>query len=73
MELRIEDHPTPIKELKRLVKLHRAYDHMNKGDLALEHNDVEAALQEYGAALPGPKPELAQWRPSHWLMLPMGN
>jgi len=50
MELRIEDHLTPIKELKRLVKLHRAYDHMNKGDLAIEHNDVEAALKEYGAA-----------------------
>jgi len=50
MELRIEDHPTPIKELKRLVKLHRAYDHMNKGDLAIEHNDVEGALKEYGAA-----------------------
>lgn len=50
MELRIEDHPTPIQELKRLVKLHRAYDHMNKGDLAIEHNDVEAALKEYGAA-----------------------
>lgn len=50
MDLRIEDHPEPIKELKRLVKLHRAYEHMNKGDLALEHNDVDAALTEYGAA-----------------------
>ncbi len=50
MELRIEDHPEPIKELKRLVKLHRAYDHMNKGDLALERDDVDGALSEYGAA-----------------------
>ena len=50
MELRIEDHPEPIKELKRLVKLHRAYEHMNKGDLAIEHNDVDGALTEYGAA-----------------------
>ncbi|MFQ5674735.1 MAG: DUF1028 domain-containing protein [bacterium] len=50
MDLRIEDHPTPINELKRLVKLHRAYGHMNKGDLAIEKNDVEAALKEYGAA-----------------------
>ena len=50
MELRIEDHPTPIQELKRLVRLHRAYQHMNKGDLAIEHNDVEGALREYGAA-----------------------
>ncbi|NIR51244.1 DUF1028 domain-containing protein [candidate division KSB1 bacterium] len=50
MELRIEDHPNPIQELKRLVRLHRAYEHMNKGDLAIERNDVEAALEEYGAA-----------------------
>lgn len=50
MELRIEDHATPIQELKRLVKLHRAYGHMNAGDLAIEHNDVDGALREYGAA-----------------------
>lgn len=50
MELRVEDHPNPVQELKRLVKLHRAYEHMNRGDLALEENDVERALQEYGAA-----------------------
>ncbi len=50
MELRIEDHPAPIKELKRLVKMHRAYDHMNSGDLAIEHNDVDGALREYAAA-----------------------
>lgn len=50
MDLRVEDHPTPVQELKRLVKLHRAYDHMNRGDLAIEQNDVEAALQEYKAA-----------------------
>ncbi|MFQ5866223.1 MAG: DUF1028 domain-containing protein, partial [bacterium] len=50
MDLRVEDHPNPVQELKRLVKLHRAYEHMNKGDLAIEHNDVEGALKEYGAA-----------------------
>lgn len=50
MNLRIEDHPHPVQELKRLVKLHRAYQHMNNGDLAVEHNDIEGALKEYGAA-----------------------
>ena len=50
MELRIEDHPEPLKELRRLVNIHRAYEHMNNGDLAVEHNDVDAALREYGAA-----------------------
>jgi uncharacterized Ntn-hydrolase superfamily protein len=56
LELRIEDHPTPIVELKRLLTVHRAYDHMNAGDLAVEHGDLDLAMAEYGAAaelLPG--------------------
>lgn len=50
MELRVEDHPNPVQELKRLVRVHRAYEHMNKGDLAVERGDVDTALREYGAA-----------------------
>ncbi|NUO82297.1 DUF1028 domain-containing protein [candidate division KSB1 bacterium] len=50
MELRVEDHPEPLKELRRLVHVHRAYQHMNAGDLAVEHNDMDQALAEYGAA-----------------------
>ena len=50
MELRVEDHPDPLNELRRLMQVHRAYDHMNRGDIAIEHNDVDAALREYGAA-----------------------
>jgi len=50
MDLRVEDHPEPVKELKRLVHVHKAYDHMNAGDLALEHGDTEAAKREYGTA-----------------------
>lgn len=50
IDLRVEDHPDPIEELKRLVKVHRAYEHMNKGDEYLAQEDVEAALKEYSAA-----------------------
>lgn len=50
MELRIEDHPEPLEELRRLIGVHRAYQRMNAGDLSLEHNDVDGALREYGAA-----------------------
>jgi uncharacterized Ntn-hydrolase superfamily protein len=56
LELRIEDAPDPITELKRLLTVHRAYDHMNAGDLAVEHGDLDLAMAEYGAAaelLPG--------------------
>jgi uncharacterized Ntn-hydrolase superfamily protein len=48
--LRVDDHPEPLKELRRLVALQRAYNHMNAGDLATEHNDNEGALREYAAA-----------------------
>ncbi len=50
MDLRVEDSSEPLKELRRIVSVHRAYEHMNNGDLAVEHNDIEAALKEYGAA-----------------------
>ncbi len=50
IDLRVEDHPDPIVELKRLVKVHRAYEHMNRGDEYLAQENVEAALKEYGAA-----------------------
>ncbi len=49
-DLRVEDHPEPVTELKRLVRLQRAYLHMNAGDAALEHGDFESAKAEYAAA-----------------------
>jgi uncharacterized Ntn-hydrolase superfamily protein len=50
IDLRVDDHKNPIQELERLLLVFRAYEHMNKGDLAIEHNDMEGALREYGAA-----------------------
>jgi uncharacterized Ntn-hydrolase superfamily protein len=50
MDLRVEDHPQPIRELRRLVGLHRAYQHMNRGDDLLGAGEVEDALHEYRAA-----------------------
>jgi uncharacterized Ntn-hydrolase superfamily protein len=49
-DLRVDDSPEPLKELRRLVTLQRAYNHMNAGDLAVEKKDNEGALREYGAA-----------------------
>jgi uncharacterized Ntn-hydrolase superfamily protein len=49
-DLRVDDHPQPLAELRRLVALQRAYNHMNAGDLAVEHKDHETALREYSAA-----------------------
>ncbi len=49
-DLRVDDSSEPLKELRRLVTLQRAYNHMNAGDLAVEKKDNEGALREYGAA-----------------------
>jgi len=50
-DLRVEDHPDPVGELKRLVRIQRAYNHMNAGDAAMEHSDFESATREYAAAV----------------------
>jgi uncharacterized Ntn-hydrolase superfamily protein len=49
-DLRVDDADYPLKELRRLVLLQRAYNHMNAGDAATEHKDNEGALREYAAA-----------------------
>ncbi|HKS41665.1 MAG TPA: DUF1028 domain-containing protein [Blastocatellia bacterium] len=49
-DLRVDDNAEPLKELRRLVNLQRAYNHMNAGDLAVERKENEKALEEYGAA-----------------------
>ena len=47
-DLRVDDNAEPIKELKRLLKIHRAYEHMNAGDVATEKGDMVLAEKEYG-------------------------
>lgn len=46
-DLRVDDHPAPLEELRRLTGLQRAYNHMNAGDKAMEHGDHPMALEEY--------------------------
>ena len=62
-DLRVDDSPEPLRELRRLVTLQRAYNHMNAGDLAVEHKDNAGALREYSAAeklVPG-NAEMIYW------------
>jgi uncharacterized Ntn-hydrolase superfamily protein len=49
-DLRIEDHPEPVKEMRRLLTLARAYNYMNEGDEQMTRGDVEAAVEAYGKA-----------------------
>ncbi|MAW96738.1 MULTISPECIES: DUF1028 domain-containing protein [unclassified Leeuwenhoekiella] len=50
INLRVDDHENPIEELDRLLKVARAYEYMNRGDLAVEAGDMPEALKQYGAA-----------------------
>ena len=49
-DLRVDDSAEPLGDLRRLVTLQRAYNHMNAGDLAVEQKDNERALVEYAEA-----------------------
>lgn len=64
IDLRIEDHPEPVKELRRLMVLNRAYNLMNAGDAAVTDGDMEKANALYAAAAemaPG-NHEMVFWR-----------
>ena len=50
IDIRVEDHPEPLEELNRLLKLRRAYEIMDKGDIAMEKGDEDLALKEFNSA-----------------------
>lgn len=62
-DLRVEDHPEPIAELRRLVQLQRAYHFMNRGDEMAGQARWNEALDEYrkGAELAPDIEELPYW------------
>ena len=49
-DLRVEDHPNPVAELRRLVTLQRAYLKLNEGDEWIGKGDIEKALAAYRTA-----------------------
>jgi uncharacterized Ntn-hydrolase superfamily protein len=51
VDLRVDDSPAPIKELRRLYNVQIAYQHMNNGDLAVEKNNMPEAMKDYNAAM----------------------
>ncbi|HWM90508.1 MAG TPA: DUF1028 domain-containing protein [Thermoanaerobaculia bacterium] len=50
VDVRVDDHPQPLAELRRLLDLHRAYEEMNRGDEAVAKNDFQSALGHYTRA-----------------------
>ncbi len=51
VHLRVDDHPDPLPELRRLVELKLAYDRLDAAEKLEEAGDAGAAYEERGAAM----------------------
>jgi uncharacterized Ntn-hydrolase superfamily protein len=63
VDLRVEDHADPVRELRRLVELQASYHRIEVADELAAAGDVDGAVEEYAAAhaeQPG-NAELAFW------------
>ncbi len=63
VDLRVDDHPAPLVELRRLLDLKRAYDHLEAAEERDLAGDHEGALEERRGAIAGmpDNPEAAFW------------
>jgi uncharacterized Ntn-hydrolase superfamily protein len=62
-DLRVEDHPEPVAEIRRLLRLGKAYNHMNEGDARLTEGRTAEAMKEYslGMDIYPDNPEMIFW------------
>lgn len=62
-DLRVDDGPEPLVEIRRLVAVRRAYIHMRLGNEAAQRSDLETTEREFTAAerLIGDNPEMRYW------------
>ncbi len=51
VDLRVEDHPDPLVELRRLVTLSRVYRKLNEGDEWVTRGEMQRAVEAYSEAL----------------------
>ena len=63
VDLRVDDHPEPLVELRRLLRIQRAYDRMARGREAVAGGRLEEGIEEFLAAqkLYPENPELGFW------------
>jgi len=63
IDLRVDDSPEPLKELRRLLNINRAYNLMDEGDVYIAAGEYDSASAAYGEAAelaPG-NPEILFW------------
>jgi len=62
-DLRVDDAPEPLIEIRRLVSIRRAYIHERLADAAFDSSDLDTMEREYAAAerFIGANPEMRYW------------
>ena len=73
IDLRVDDHPDPLTELCRLLRLRQAGDHADRGFTMLWRGDAPAAIDAFAAAVDraADKPEFRFWQA--WALLKAGR
>lgn len=65
-DLRVEDAPDPVPELRRLVRIRRAYIKLNEGDQLVARRELTAALEAYRDAMTIAGDEVADGEAAFW-------
>jgi uncharacterized Ntn-hydrolase superfamily protein len=62
-DVRVDDSPEPLVEIRRLVSVARAYIHMRRAQSAVERRDIDTLNREFetAARLIGDNPEMRFW------------
>jgi uncharacterized Ntn-hydrolase superfamily protein len=72
-DLRVEDHPNPVDELRRLVQLQRAYQKLNEGDMWLTRKDFVRAIAAYKEATSIVPDEATNGEAAFWVGITLIN
>jgi uncharacterized Ntn-hydrolase superfamily protein len=70
VDLRVDDHPQPLPELRRLLELKRAYDRLETAEALELEDDVEGAFAQRRAALEA-VPDVAEI--AFWTAISLAN
>lgn len=72
-DLRVEDHPDPVAELRRLVGLQRAYLKLNEGDELWTAGRVDEAMAAYQAAALAAPDAATNGEAAFWIGVTLAN
>lgn len=72
-DLRVEDNPRPVAELRRLVGLQRAYRKLNEGDELWTAGQVDEAMAAYQAAAAAAPDAATNGEAAFWIGVTLAN